>query len=450
MADLSELAKLPLITKFIEGCLVDSVPAGAAPKDVMIQLPDGDGAKVPARYTGFPPNLAATDEVAVRVMSQDPIRYLIANSSGATAKSGGWPFKIHTVSTTDPNADYSTIAAANTAASAGDIILLDAETWGNAIITKAVTLMGLDPVNTILTSTQTETLKISATDVTIRNLTIANTGTSSNSNCISDNFFAANNLLVQNCILNKISGAATTSRGFRNTGSTGWILDNCRVTVTTGTTKYGYGADTAASSARIISGSYEGSTDDINLASVSGISVELSGPWLVNDDLVVGASASWTGNYHQSSDGLWIPQKFVGARVYNSANITLTTGVVTLLTFNSERYDNDTIHSTSTNTGRLTAQTEGYYIINGSCRWVANATGQRFLNIKLNGTTFIGTQSLDTTSGGNPAVIALPTIYFLNVGDYVELHAFQNSGGNLDVENFGNNSPEFMMHRMAQ
>ncbi len=140
----------------------------------------------------------------------------------------------------------------------------------------------------------------------------------------------------------------------------------------------------------------------------------------------------------------------MGARVLNSANITLTTGVLKLLTFDSERYDNDTIHSTSTNTGRLTAQTEGYYIIIGNARWAANATGQRFLDIKLNGTTFIGIQSLDTTTGGFPAVTVTTTIYFLSVGDYVELHAFQNSGGNLDVVNFSNYSPEFMMHRMAQ
>lgn len=448
MVDFSDLAQLPLITKFIEGCLIDSIPAGAVPKDVMIQLPDGDGAKVSARYTGFPPGLVAADEVAVRVMSQDPIRYLITNSSGATAKSGGWPFAtIRTVSTTDPDADHATIAAAITAASAGDIILLDAETWGNAIITKAVTLMGLDPVNTILTTTGTKTINVGANGVTLRNLTVANTGTSAHS-CIES---VNDNLTIQNCIINKVAGSGSgESRGIYNSGGDDWLIDNCRVVVTDGATKYAYHADSAASSAKIIGGSYEGSTDDINLASVSGISVELSGPWLVNDDLVVGASASWTGNYHQSSDGLWIPQKFVGARVYNSANITLTTSVVTLMTYNSERWDNDSIHSTVSNTGRLTCQTDGYYLIDGHLRWATNSTGQRTLNIKLNGTTFIASASFDATAGSLPTSIGAATLYYLVVGDYVEMFAFQNTGGNLDIASFGNYSPEFAMHRMAQ
>lgn len=363
------------------------------------------------------------------------------------AGSAGWPFTIITVSTTDPDADYSTIAAANTAASAGDIILLDAETWGNAIITKAVTLMGLDPVNTILTTTGTKTINVGANGVTLRNLTAANTGTSAHS-CIES---VNDNLTIQNCIVNKVSGSGSgESRGIYNSGGDNWIIDNCRVTVTDGATKYGYHADSAASSAKIIGGSFDGSTDDINLASVSGISVELSGPWLVNDDLVVGASASWTGNYHQSSDGLWIPQKFVGTRVYNSANITLTTGVVTLMTYNSERWDNDGIHSTSVNTGRLTCQTDGYYLIDGHLRWATNSTGQRTLNIKLNGTTFIASASFDATAGSLPTSIGATTLYYLVVGDYVEMFAFQNSGGNLDIASFGNYSPEFAMHRMAQ
>lgn len=450
--ELPDLATLPPITKFIERCEVITIPAGAAPKDVTIQLPDADGAKVPARYTGSPPGLAVNDEVVVRATPQDTIKYVIDGTSGATLpKVGKRLAHVLFVSSTAPNADHTTIAAAITAASAGDIILLDAETWGLVIVTKAITLMGLDPVNTILQATadDSDTLRLTgANGIAIRNLTLDNTGAGTTCTCL-DLTQGFDNHIIDNVIVTKTSGAPTNSYGIYNVNGTGILLNNVRVQITTGTNRYGYYSTlTTGSSAKIVGGSYEGSTDDIRLDDAQA-SLELSGPWLINDDLNI-VAGSWTGNYHQSSDGLWIPQKFVGARVLNSANITLTTGVLKLLTFDSERYDNDTIHSTSTNTGRLTTQTEGYYTIVGNARWAANATGQRFLDIKLNGTTFIGIQSLDTTTGGFPAVTVTTTIYFLSVGDYVELHAFQNSGGNLDVVNFGNYSPEFMMHRMAQ
>src|SRR3990167_8910278 len=53
------------------------------------------------------------------------------------------------------------------------------------------------------------------------------------------------------------------------------------------------------------------------------------------------------------------------ARAYNDAAISLTSGTATIITLNQERWDTDTIHSTSSNTGRLTATTAGRYQIIG-------------------------------------------------------------------------------------
>ncbi|KKL75014.1 hypothetical protein LCGC14_2059110, partial [marine sediment metagenome] len=78
----------------------------------------------------------------------------------------------------------------------------------------------------------------------------------------------------------------------------------------------------------------------------------------------------------------------IGARVTNSAAITLTTTTDTGLTFDQEDYDTDTIHDTGSNTNRLTATTAGKYIITGAARFAANATGTRRLGIRLNGTDF--------------------------------------------------------------
>ena len=75
-----------------------------------------------------------------------------------------------------------------------------------------------------------------------------------------------------------------------------------------------------------------------------------------------------------------LPHYNVGARVYNSTDFTHnSTGNWVAVTFDTERFDTDTIHSTSTNTSRLTINTGGKYLIGGAVTFTANATGQRQL-----------------------------------------------------------------------
>lgn len=138
----------------------------------------------------------------------------------------------------------------------------------------------------------------------------------------------------------------------------------------------------------------------------------------------------------------------VGARVYNSGDLTISNGTTTTLTFDSERYDTDTIHSTASNTGRLTATTAGKYVIVVSIRWAANATGVRLLQLRLNGTTLIGYVGQNAISAGTHDM-NLVSIYNMSATDYVEARVYQNSGGNLAVANNEENSPEFMMHRIG-
>ena len=135
-------------------------------------------------------------------------------------------------------------------------------------------------------------------------------------------------------------------------------------------------------------------------------------------------------------------------RVYNSANISLTTGVDTALTFNSERYDTDTMHSTAVNTSRITFTTAGTYDIKGHVSFAANATGQRTLLVRVDGATIIAVQKTDATAAGSVEV-SVATEYAFTAGQYVELVASQNSGGALNVTAGGNYSPEFSARLVA-
>jgi len=131
------------------------------------------------------------------------------------------------------------------------------------------------------------------------------------------------------------------------------------------------------------------------------------------------------------------------ARVFHSVDQSITDATDTVLAFDSERFDTDTIHGAGANT-KLTATTAGKYLIVANITWEANATGIRFCGIRLNGTTMIGQvrqpaiASVDVDQ--NPT-----TLYQLAATDYVEVLVRQESGGALNVKVAGNVSPEFSM-----
>lgn len=138
------------------------------------------------------------------------------------------------------------------------------------------------------------------------------------------------------------------------------------------------------------------------------------------------------------------------ARVFNNTFTTITSAVVTPLTFNSERYDVGGCHSTVSNTGRLTVPTGkgGVYHIGGCVQFASNGTGERILDIRLNGTTFIARQR-DTVNTATTHTLNVSTDYLLAAGDFVELVVFQNTGGALNVDSQVSLSPEFWFHQVS-
>jgi hypothetical protein len=136
------------------------------------------------------------------------------------------------------------------------------------------------------------------------------------------------------------------------------------------------------------------------------------------------------------------------ARVYNASNISINDSTWTYLTFGAERQDTDGIHSKTTNTGRLTCRTPGFYIIFGAVSFDTNATGIRRAAIELNGSDYIAANRFDTSGTGN-TTWAIATGYYLNSDDYVQLAVYQTSGGALDVVSWEKGSPEFGMVRVA-
>lgn len=116
--------------------------------------------------------------------------------------------------------------------------------------------------------------------------------------------------------------------------------------------------------------------------------------------------------------------------VYQTATTSCTNGAATVILFDTEAYDTDTMHSTSSNTGRITATTTGLYTVYGQVCMASNATGTRTLSLLKNGATTLANARLQSVIATN-AYIDLEIDVQMTAGDYVELTMTQTSGGAL-------------------
>jgi hypothetical protein len=138
------------------------------------------------------------------------------------------------------------------------------------------------------------------------------------------------------------------------------------------------------------------------------------------------------------------------ARVYHSADQALTSGNQVLLVFNSERFDAYAMHSTVSNTSRLTCQRAGLYRISATVAVTADATGYRQGVLLLNGATVIDVDRVLSVTVALDAVVKLGCVYQLALNDYVEVGVLQNSGSTLNALTFANWSPEFSMEYLGR
>ncbi len=143
-----------------------------------------------------------------------------------------------------------------------------------------------------------------------------------------------------------------------------------------------------------------------------------------------------------------------GCRVYNSANLSISHAVLTALTFDAERFDTDAMHSTTTNTGRITINTAGKYVVSASVKWntLTGASYETKVRIRLNGSTYLAGQSCMWGGGVyeySQIEQTVTTLYDLAQNDYLETVVYQNTGAALLVLASGNLSPEFSAHRLS-
>ncbi len=119
---------------------------------------------------------------------------------------------------------------------------------------------------------------------------------------------------------------------------------------------------------------------------------------------------------------------------YNNVAQSLNDITETTLNLNSETLDVGAMHDNAVNNSRITIPTggTGLYLIFGSTSWAGNAAGRRILYIYKNGATYLAADERVPYATGNMHNYAI-AIAALNAGDYVELRAYQSSGGALNA-----------------
>jgi|SRR5215471_1582865 len=117
-------------------------------------------------------------------------------------------------------------------------------------------------------------------------------------------------------------------------------------------------------------------------------------------------------------------------RVYRSLTTSVPNAGTAVLTWDQESWNPTGMHSIATNPTRVTIGVAGKYLIVASVGFTSNATGYRQTVIQINGSTALGRTNLQAANGATH--IQTTTVEAqLNVGDYIEVNAGQNSGAAL-------------------
>lgn len=121
------------------------------------------------------------------------------------------------------------------------------------------------------------------------------------------------------------------------------------------------------------------------------------------------------------------------AQLFQVVAQSITNATWTALTFTSEGIDSAGGHSTSSNTSRYTAVHTGWYEVSAVVSFVFNATGARGARLAVNGTAVAGRSLIPAIGVTYSTDVPLARKVYLTAGQYLELQAFQSSGGSLNT-----------------
>jgi hypothetical protein len=123
--------------------------------------------------------------------------------------------------------------------------------------------------------------------------------------------------------------------------------------------------------------------------------------------------------------------------VYRDTNQSLVSATTTTIQFPSEYKDPEAMHSTGTNTQRITIPSggDGDYLVGYTLEFGANGTGDRIGGFAVNGSNVDwGGMEVPAAGAGGGTELSTSTLWHdATAGDYLTLVARQGSGSSLAV-----------------
>lgn len=139
-------------------------------------------------------------------------------------------------------------------------------------------------------------------------------------------------------------------------------------------------------------------------------------------------------------------------RVTRSTTQSCADAVFTTISWNSERFDTNTMHDLATNTSRITFTTAGLYEVGFAGALAAgNDYIRAFAQLVKNGaTTIVRGSQVATTTTVQPQ-ISVSTVYKFLAADYVEVQVFQDNTANASrtLDKTDEWTPEFWAVRLG-
>jgi hypothetical protein len=121
--------------------------------------------------------------------------------------------------------------------------------------------------------------------------------------------------------------------------------------------------------------------------------------------------------------------------VRHSAAQAIASATYTAMAFDTDNYDNYNQHDTATNNSRITFKYSGRYRVSYSIQIASSATGSRTGRIRKNGATLLwNLNTVPGTGGGLDTIIQGSFVAAFDATEYIELEAYQDSGGSLNAQ----------------
>jgi hypothetical protein len=123
---------------------------------------------------------------------------------------------------------------------------------------------------------------------------------------------------------------------------------------------------------------------------------------------------------------------FYGVEITNAGDAySIANNTWTKVTFNQETYDAGG-YASSGSTITIPSGKGGYYLVTGWAYWDQNATGSRSLKIYKNGSAVYASRGFASNASIYPGSL-ISNVVSVSATDTIELYAYQNSGGSLNL-----------------